>query len=277
MYLAELHGKLPSWLERSEDILTSNVFSFFKYSTRRFFLKALLEELRLDVSCEEVDEAEFLFWPRFEENTEPDLVMIVGDYYLLVEAKYFSGFGQGSEKTEAQLLREIKGGTLEAKNYGKRFRLVVITADYCRKEEKFHAIPSELSRDLSWVNWQSIGAVLNGVLESGEVIRKEEREFATDLCSLLARKNLRGFHGFDVIHGRGRCLRSHGRLFFDAGGARFRGAFIGFLESLSVEKRMKPFGATIFWREQEQAFLRLPGVGKLNAVGNLIFYKGVMS
>jgi len=45
MYLAELHGKLSQRIERMEDILTSNVFSFFKYSTREIFLKGYLNEL----------------------------------------------------------------------------------------------------------------------------------------------------------------------------------------------------------------------------------------
>lgn len=45
MYLAELYGKLPSRIERMEDILTSNVFSFFKYSTREIFLKGYLNKL----------------------------------------------------------------------------------------------------------------------------------------------------------------------------------------------------------------------------------------
>ncbi len=45
MYLAELHGKLSQRIERMENILTSNVFSFFKYSTREIFLKGYLNEL----------------------------------------------------------------------------------------------------------------------------------------------------------------------------------------------------------------------------------------
>jgi len=87
MYLAELHGKLSSSVERQEDILTSNVFSFFKYSNREIFLKEFLSRSGCHVTSEEANKAEFIFWPRFEENTEPDLVIIVGKYYLLIEAK----------------------------------------------------------------------------------------------------------------------------------------------------------------------------------------------
>jgi len=78
MYLAELHGKLSSKTERLEDILTSNVFSFFKYSDRTIFLRRYLKMLGFSVSSEEASEAEFVFWPRYEENTEPDLVIRVG-------------------------------------------------------------------------------------------------------------------------------------------------------------------------------------------------------
>ena len=94
MYLAELRGKLSSRVERMEDVLTSNVFSFFKYSSRDIFLKKYLNELGFNVSDREAEEAEFRFWPVFEEGTEPDLVIIVGDYYLLIEAKYFRIWGK---------------------------------------------------------------------------------------------------------------------------------------------------------------------------------------
>jgi len=79
MYLAELHGKLSSNIERMEDILTSNVFSFFKYSSRENFLTGYLNKLGFSISNQEADKAEFIFWPRFEENTEPDVVINVGD------------------------------------------------------------------------------------------------------------------------------------------------------------------------------------------------------
>ena len=54
MYLAELRGKLSSRVERMEDILTSNGFSFFKYSTRDIFLKNYLNKLGFNISNQEV-------------------------------------------------------------------------------------------------------------------------------------------------------------------------------------------------------------------------------
>ncbi len=108
MYLAESHGKLSSNIERMEDVLTSNVFSFFKYSEREVFLKGYLNELGFSVSEQEARDAEFLFWHRFEHNTEPDLVIKVGEYYRLFEAKYFSGFDEGTERNEPQLIRKPK-------------------------------------------------------------------------------------------------------------------------------------------------------------------------
>jgi hypothetical protein len=100
MYLAELHGKLSNNNENKEDILTSNVFSFFKYTNRDTFLYPLLLDLKLEISLEDAHEAEFIFWPCFPDSTQPDLVILVGNYYLLFEAKYHSGFGQASETLE---------------------------------------------------------------------------------------------------------------------------------------------------------------------------------
>lgn len=69
MYVAELRGKLSRRLESQEDILTSNVFSFFKYANRQVFLKRFLAELGIQVSDEDAENAEFAFWPRYADGT----------------------------------------------------------------------------------------------------------------------------------------------------------------------------------------------------------------
>jgi hypothetical protein len=226
MYLAELHGKLSQRIERMEDILTSNVFSFFKYSAREIFLKGYLNILGFDISDQEANEAEFIFWPRFEENTEPDLVIIVGDYYLLIEAKYFSEFGGENEKTEAQLIREINGGKLDAKNYNKTFKLIAITADHYYKKNKFDVIPSEFRAYFKWTNWQSVAAFLKNILQTRAGIRQQEHHFTLDLYSLLDKKNLRGFQSLDILQDTIPHLKPYESLFFEAKTAKFRGAFI---------------------------------------------------
>jgi len=119
MYLAELRGKLSDRIEKKEDILTSNVFSFFKYANRKAYLKSFLQNNGYRVSVEDSQNAQFIFWPNYDDRTEPDVVLIVGEHYILVEAKYRSDFGEETEFNRAQLIREIEGGQLEAKNLGK--------------------------------------------------------------------------------------------------------------------------------------------------------------
>jgi len=255
MYLAELRGKLPSRIERMEDILTSNVFSFFKYSTRKIFLKGYLNEFGFNISNQEADEAEFMFWPRFEKNTEPDLILIVGEYYLLIEAKYFSDFGNETKKTKAQLLREIEGGKLEAKNYGKNFKLIAITADHYYNENRFKVIPSEFMPHFIWTNWQLVSAVLYDILENSRNIKKQERDFALDLYNLLDKKNLRDFQGFNSLVNMGTFLKSYASIFFEARTAKFRGDFIGFMHCLSFDKKIKPLRERVFPNGQKKIFI----------------------
>ncbi|MCM8788091.1 MAG: hypothetical protein NC935_08620 [Candidatus Omnitrophica bacterium] len=71
MYIAELKNKIPPGLEKMEDVLTSNVFSFFKYAERTIYLKSLLRKLNIAVSDKELNKAEFIFWPTYEDGTEP--------------------------------------------------------------------------------------------------------------------------------------------------------------------------------------------------------------
>lgn len=255
MYLAELRGKLPSQFERMEDILTSNVFSFFKYSTREIFLKGYLNKLGFNISDQEANEAEFIFWPRFEDNTEPDVVIIVGKYYLLIEAKYFSGFGQKTETTKAQLQRENERGRLEAKNRGKEFWLIPITAHHSKHsfKNKSKINPPDFGPYFRWTNWQSVALFLDDILESGKKIKEEERDFALDLYRLLDKKNLRGFKGMVGIHKKGLLQKSYTSIFFEARTAKFRGDFIGFTRSLSLDKKITPLRETIFLSSRQEA------------------------
>lgn len=306
MYLAEIHGKLSSRIERMEDILTSNVFSFFKYANREVFLKGYLNILDFDISDQEANEAKFIFWPRFEENTEPDLVIVVGNYYILIEAKYFSDFSEETQKTEAQLLREIKGGQLEANNYGKLFKLIAITADHYYKKDKFKVIPSNFSSSFQWTNWQSVSSFLCNILENNQEIENQEREFAFDLYGLLDKKNLRDFQSFDTLYNvklhskiytfiflkakevkfRGNFIGFTNSLvldrkiisekkeivFFKQSGAKFREIFIGFKNSLISDKKVKKIKMNIFLHHEQKLFARLLQLKKILYTETPIFY-----
>ena len=66
MFLAARHGKVPTALVGSEDLVTSNVFGFLKYAKRGIFLRRFLGELLgLSVTEAEAEAAEFTFWPVF--------------------------------------------------------------------------------------------------------------------------------------------------------------------------------------------------------------------
>lgn len=280
MYLAELHGKLSSKfnkenylsqsIERMEDILTSNVFSFFKYSNRNFFLKNYLDELGFKVSVKDAEEAEFRFWPHYEDNTEPDLVIIVGRYYLLIEAKYFSIFGKKTETTAEQLIREIKGGQLEAFSYGKEFYLIAITADYYYKKDKFKVIPQKFHLHFKWTNWQLVSSFLDNILNSNPNIKGSERDFCLDLYNLLDKKHLRSFQSITY---NGPLLKDYNSIFFDAKTAKLRGDFIGFVESLSLTKGLKSAGKTVFFSSSKKIFKSLSKLEKLKQVKSPIFFK----
>jgi len=270
MYLAELRGKLSSRVERMEDVLTSNVFSFFKYSSRDIFLKKYLDKLGFNVSDREAEEAEFKFWPVFEDGTEPDLVIMVDNYYLLIEAKYFSEFSTGTEKDEHQLLRELKNGKLEAKNYDKEFNLIAITADYYYKKEKFEVIPQNLRPHFKWTNWQLISSFLDNILSSTPNIKGPERDFSLDLYNLLDKKHLRSFQNITY---NGPSLKDYSSIFFNARTAKLRGDFIGFIESLSLTERLKPVGKTVFFGSGKRIFKSLSKLEKLKKVKHFVFFK----
>lgn len=246
MYVAELQGKVSSRLQRSEDLLTSNVFSFFKYADRQTYLKRLLGQkpLSLDFGKDDLDEAEFIFWPSYEDGTEPDLVIIVGSYYLLFEAKYFTDFGVATETAKCQLERELEGGQFEAKDLQKEFIPIAITAHYSHSERILKGFPK-----FKWMNWQSISSLLLNLIENDQGNLKD-RTFALDLYKLLDKKNLRGFLTFSRLTDRYQILQISSAIFFSAKTAKYRGAFIGFQGALSTTDRIPAISEVFFYKQK---------------------------
>lgn len=234
MYIAELHGKISHADENMEDILTSNIFSFFKYTDRRIFLYRFLKARGLEISPEDATRAEFFFWPSFSNSTQPDLVLIVGQYYLVIEAKFRSGFGEETRKIKHQLIREIEGGKLEAKEKGKKLKIIIVTADYYFRKEQFSKIPEEYQTDLIWVNWQTIAWCIADILQSKIKLPVETGLFAKDLYELLLKKRLRNFEGIKALISNAILYKYEDRIFFNASTAIYRGDFIGFLPALET-------------------------------------------
>lgn len=274
MYLAEIRGKLSSQQENQEDILTSNVFSFFKYANRKIFLVGLIALIGLEISADEAIQAEFRFWPSFEDHTEPDLVLIVGKYYLLFEAKYHSGFGKETQDKKHQVVREIIGGKTEAKNLGKSFKIVAVTAHYSDKLEFRQAIPKENLKDLIWINWQSIALMVYQLVEKNPSLPAETRLFANDLYELLVRKKLRNFEGLKVLSILPKALQPKiGNIYFEAKTASYRGAFLGFTTTLPDPGLPRLSSTTLFLNPKKNFFEKLKRDGNSIHPTETIFFK----
>lgn len=236
MIIAELQGKIPRKLDNKEDILTSNVFSFFKYSNR-IFLKEYLSELGISVSLEEANNAEFKFWQSIENKTEPDLVIICGKYLLLFEAKLYSDFSPKTENIDSQIEREIKMGKMLAENFKKEFVYIALTAEYYKNRSKYTQYEN---RDFLfiWTNWQLIANFINEKLELSKI--KSDYEFVLDLFSLLVKKNLRSFKGLKNLNYE-EISKFSNSVFYNVLTSKFKGGFFGFEENLSGFQKVKNY------------------------------------
>lgn len=223
MILSELHGKVSSRLADSEDFLTSNVFSFFKYSDR-IYLKDYLEILEIKISIDDAKEAQFDFWPTYEDGTEPDLILICGNYYILFEAKYKSDFSAKTKTIESQIDREIKMGKLEAKKLKKYFVYVALTAEYYEDINKYKPYKDK-SFQFVWTNWHKITYYLNLILENQTDERKNG--FAADLYDLLVKKALRSFIGISYINSK-KIEGADDIVFYNVFTSKYKGEFTGF-------------------------------------------------
>jgi len=236
MIIAELQGKIPSKLDDKEDILTSNVFSFFKYSNREF-LKEYLSKLGISVSLEDANNAVFHFWQSFEDKTEPDLIIICGKYYLLFEAKLYSDFSPKTGNINSQIEREIFMGKMSAKNFNKEFVYIALTAEYYKNMNKYTQYENQ-DFIFIWTNWQLIANYINEKLELNRI--KSDYEFALDLFTLLVKKNLRSFKGLRNLNYL-EINKLSNSVFYNVMTSKFKGEFFGFIENLSGFKKVENY------------------------------------
>lgn len=254
MYLAEIHGKLSRDNENREDILTSNVFSFFKYASRKDFLYPFLQSIGVDNTPAEALEAEFQFWPTYGDRTEPDVVILVGNYYLLFEAKYHSDFGKETPRSKPQLMREIKNGDYEARTLGYEFRIFALTADYFEKPDTKKEIPAEFSSIFNWLNWQQITLFLQQILETNHDLSSEIQLFTEDLLKLLLKKNLRQYEGIRGLISVAKLSPYQVNIFLNPGTTSFRGDFIGFYQAMKTEIEIIKIPEEIFFSTKTAIF-----------------------
>ena len=205
MIIAELKGKLPSEFEGKEDILTSNVFGTLKNIDRQQGLKKFLTKLDIEISKDEAEEAEFLFWEKFDDRTEPDLIIDTkpnanGGCLILLEAKYFSPLG----RDVTQLAREYKNGSKMARKKEKQFYLACITRDFAEPKEAISEAERRINSEfgvkledikIRWVNWQGIFSLLTQIIHDRGLDLVSKRQIG-DIVELLKFKGLYYFTGF---------------------------------------------------------------------------------
>lgn len=237
---AELHGKLSRKTQDAEDVLTSNVFSFLMYEDRSRFLKRYLDALGISVTTDDAEAAEFTFWPKYDDGTEPDVVIVAGGWYLLIEAKYGTTFGtHATDESQHQLRREITQGQAAAKAMGcGQFRMVTVTTETVRDPSRYPGLRPDEHQLWIWSNWHLVAALLLDTPE--EALGRHGR----DLLAVLERRNLRPYRGFQRL---GPCLLAESRvLFCDRALLRHAQLFAGF-DWLAAVPAVDPAPGPVFF------------------------------
>jgi hypothetical protein len=222
------------------------------------------------VSKQEVKDAEFKFWPTYEDGTEPDLVILVGQYYLLFEAKFHSGFGKSQDIEKYQIQREISGGKLEANALGKHFIFIAITAHYSR-QHFLEENQNLLNRDFLWINWHQVSLFLQTVIDNEDSLDNESICFANDLYSLFQKKGLRKYAGVQVLAPIKNIIPFSSFLYFDAKTAEHRGDYLGFITVLQIIPSLQAV-PQIFFFSNENPFSSIYKIEMELNVPNTIYF-----
>ena len=220
MSIAELHGKISrtgiNLHDKLEDLLTSDVFSAFKYSnSNNIFLEYINKSVNINgttLQIKNIEKISFDFWPRLN-SCEPDLLINIKsnieDITILIEAKYLSG--KSSEilseddlkiatTPKDQLAREYNDLiNLDLKS--KKYLIYITTHRFFPTEnikesnlEILSVLKKKSDNDIFWNNWFNLSSILlNTDLTK---LYYSDNLIYEDLKKLLIRKGLKFFTGF---------------------------------------------------------------------------------
>lgn len=221
MLNAIIHGKLPSSVWNSEDVITSSILGGFRYlSNAEYVMQALCSSLDIDRNFLSfpvtIKKVRYVFWPSLKQ-CEPDVVLILTDendeiHIVGIEAKYMSP--KSSEEDESvdveqreswqrdQLSRELEdlndSDTLKKLGIDCKdiisIQLIYLTNHtvYPEKDIESGLKYSQASvSNLYWMSWARFyeAACMEPKTEQDRIILSELR----DVCE---RKNLTRFSGW---------------------------------------------------------------------------------
>lgn len=219
-----IHGKLPSSVWNSEDVVTSSIVGGFQYlSDPLYIVRVLCSSVSLGgdflAFSKPIKRVQYKFWPSLKQ-CEPDAVILLidedaGVHIVGVEAKYTSPKSSEEDETidfeerktwqRDQLSRELED--LNDSDTSKKFsideqdilsrQLIYLTNDTMIPEEDMlsgvrHS--KATNNKVYWLNWASFyeAACMEPQTKQDDVILAQIRE----VCD---RKNLTRFHGWGAL------------------------------------------------------------------------------
>jgi len=231
MLLAQLRRKVPNEFEGMEDVLTSSVFGTLNYLPDSIACDLLNKLGGFGALFPLQGSLEVELWPRYsgsvdvtsddlgdseEEDadapggTEPDARITAPNWLILIEVKYRSQLDAAYD----QLAREFVAGYQHAKQEGRRFRLLVVTAHTLQptpggveletglrealKATSFLSddykaeVLAAVSESLYWTSWQRLYSIWQE-FEGRKDMLAEMRRLLDDVCKLLEMRGLKPY------------------------------------------------------------------------------------
>lgn len=228
MTIAEIHRKVSERWTNSEDVLTSDVFTAFRYLPAESgivgFLRSIKGVRSILPSPKDQASSGYYFWP-LGQTREPDLLLELDIdsviYHVIVEAKYRSGASdidivEIDEEEEtilwgnqlADQLRELMSGDYTVWKNGNRSEkkrlpsrvenrlLLYLTAHPTRPrktlQRSIQLFPEGKSR-LFWASWYDVWDYLQR--RKGELKAHPYQRIVSDILALLELKQFGTFQG----------------------------------------------------------------------------------
>ncbi|MER2006248.1 MAG: hypothetical protein ABS939_02250 [Psychrobacillus sp.] len=226
MLKAIIHGKLPSSVWNSEDVVTSSILGGFQYlSDSEYIVNALCSSIDIDGNSLyfpiPIKIISYIFWPTLQQ-CEPDVVLVLTDFndeihIVGIEAKYMSSKSSEEDETvdveqreswqRDQLSRELED--LNNSNSLKKLgidvnkiisnQLIYLTNHTVYPEKDIESGLKYSQAPLSKLYWMSWASFYEAV--SMEPKTEQDRIILSEIREVCERKNFTRFSGWGKITG----------------------------------------------------------------------------
>ncbi|WP_083915023.1 PD-(D/E)XK nuclease family protein [Alkalispirochaeta alkalica] len=185
-----LNNKIPKEFISLEDLLTSEIFGFIQFLPNEILIKILEKSENIfnkfaigTIPEPKIKSINYNFWPRYKNYGEPDLLLKLDNFYLIIEIKYNSKPGQYQLENYYKLLKD---------EYNMENPLIILLSPMHHYHSILNTCSEEIQKTIFSLTWKQLKEILDFT-----AFEEPYNSMAKKCVELLNFHNFKNFDGFN--------------------------------------------------------------------------------